>query len=115
MKTIILDFTDTKVKILRHDPMQTEEVEDLMFEKYDLSPNNILWMTVEDLVFEDLGEEKVQKTVFTISKDEIEEFAERKLSENELTEALSFIENDECVWNAIEESKKEALMQISKN
>jgi len=94
MKTIILDFTDAKVKILEHEPMQMEEVEDLMFLKHDLSPNNIQWMTVEDLIFEDLGEEKTQKTVFTISRDEMEEFAGRKLSESELMKALSFIEND---------------------
>lgn len=113
MKTIILDFTDGKVKILRHEPMQMEEVEDLMFEKHGLSPNNIQWMTVEDLVFEDLGEEKIQKAVFSIDKDEIEEFAERKLSGSELTEVLSLIENDEWIWNAIEDSKKEALAYIS--
>lgn len=113
MKTIILDFTDGKVKILNHEPMQIEEVEDLMFEKHDLSQDNIQWMTVEELEIEGLDEEKVQKATFTISRDEMEEFAERKLSENELTEILSFIENDECLWNAIEDSKKEALAYIS--
>jgi len=39
--------------------MQIEEVEDLMFEKYDLSPNNIQWMTVNDLIFEYLGEKEI--------------------------------------------------------
>lgn len=95
MKTIILDFMDAKVKILEHESMQIEEMEELLYEKYGLKESNIEWMTVEELEIEDLDEEKVQKTVFTISKDEIEEFAERKLSGSELTEVLSLIENDE--------------------
>lgn len=58
--------------------------------------------------------EEIQKAVFSIDADEIEEFAGRKLSKEELTEVLSFIENDECLWNAIEDSKREALAYISR-
>ncbi|MCK9272665.1 hypothetical protein M0P65_03905 [Candidatus Gracilibacteria bacterium] len=114
MKTIILDFTDGKVKILKHKQMQIEEVEDLMFEKYDLSPNNIQWMTVNDLIFEYLGEKEIGKAIFSIDKNEINDFAGKKLSKRELIEIFSFIENDEGIWNAIEKSKKEALNYISK-
>lgn len=113
MKTVILDFMDAKVKVLEHEPMQIEEMEELLYGKYGLKESNIEWMTVEELKIEDLGEEKTQKTVFTISEDEMEEFAGRKLSESELIKALSFIENDECIWSAIEDSKKEALAYIS--
>jgi hypothetical protein len=56
MKTIILDFADGKLKVLRHEPMQIEEMEELLYEKYGLKGNNIEWMTVEDLVIEDLSE-----------------------------------------------------------
>ena len=59
MKTIILDYMDGKLKLLRHEPMQTEEMEELLYEKYGLKGNNIEWMTVEDLVLEDLGYLKV--------------------------------------------------------
>lgn len=105
---------DAKVKVLRHEPMQIEEMEELLYEKYGLKESNIEWMTIEELEIEDLGEEKTQKTVFTISGDEMEEFAGRKLSESELTKVLSFVENDECIWSAIEDSKKEALAYISR-
>ena len=106
-------FYGCESKILEHEPMQIEEMEELLYEKYDLSQDNIQWMTVEDFMIENLGEEKVHKATFTISKDEMEEFAERKLSESELTEVLSLIENDEWIWEAIEDSKKEALAYIS--
>lgn len=113
MKTIILDFTDGKVKILKHEPMQIEELEKLMFEKYDLSQDNTQWMTVDELEIEDLGEEKIQKAVFSIDADEIEESAGRKLSKEELIEVLSYIENDESIWEAIEDSKNENLAYLS--
>ncbi|MDD2891447.1 MAG: hypothetical protein PHQ95_00610 [Candidatus Gracilibacteria bacterium] len=59
MKTIILDFTDAKVKVLEHEPMQIEEMEELLYEKHGLKESSIEWMTVEELEIEDLGKEKV--------------------------------------------------------
>ena len=54
MVTVILDFTDGRVKILHHPPMQMEELEIFMYEKYGLSESNIDWMTVEKLQIETL-------------------------------------------------------------
>lgn len=103
---------DGKLKVLEHEPMRAEEMEELLYEKYGLKGHNIEWMTVEDLVLEDLGEEKAKKAIFSIDKNEMELFAGRKLAESELVGIFSFIENDESIWNAIEDSKKEALQSI---
>ncbi|EKE27243.1 MAG: hypothetical protein ACD_3C00235G0002 [uncultured bacterium (gcode 4)] len=91
MKTIILDYSDWKVKILDHEEdMQIEEMEELLFEEYDLSQNNTYFMTVNDLEIEYLNEDITQKTTFSIDKTEIEESTWRKLSESELLKVLSY-------------------------
>ncbi|EKE29589.1 MAG: hypothetical protein ACD_2C00141G0011 [uncultured bacterium (gcode 4)] len=50
---------------------------------------------------------------FTITESEIEESAWRKLSKIELLKVLSYIESDESIWNAIEDSKREALLNLA--
>jgi hypothetical protein len=70
-------------------------------------------MTVNDLVIEYLNEDIIPNITFSIDKSEIEEFAHRKLSTEELNKVLTYIENDESIWNAIENSKREALLNIS--
>ncbi|HBR79119.1 MAG TPA: hypothetical protein DEA46_01670 [Candidatus Moranbacteria bacterium] len=62
------------MKILDHEEdMQIEEMEELLFEEYDLSQNNTYFMTVNDLEIEYLNEDITQKTTFSIDKTEIEE------------------------------------------
>lgn len=112
MKTIVLDFTDKKVKILHHWDMHPDDIEAMLFDedKYDLPPNNIQWMTVEDLIIQNLPpEENVMKTTFSIDEFEILKTSWKRYNKDELKTILNFIENDEILWDAIETAKLHAI------
>ena len=57
MKIIILDFIDWKVKIINwiNENIQTDEVEELLYEKYNLKTSNIEYMIVPELEIENLN------------------------------------------------------------
>lgn len=54
MFTIVLDYTDARVKILEHEYMQSEDIESLLSEEYDIASANIEYMTVSSLHIETL-------------------------------------------------------------
>lgn len=57
MKIIILDFNDTKVKIINDIPenLQIEEIEDILVDKYNLKLSNIQFMIVPELEIQTLN------------------------------------------------------------
>lgn len=57
MKIIILDFNDTKVKIINDisENLQIEEIESLLVDKYNLKLSNIEFMLVPELEIENLN------------------------------------------------------------
>jgi hypothetical protein len=57
MKILILDFSDWKVKIIDwiKEGTQIEEVEELLYEKYNLKVSNIEYMIVPELEIETLN------------------------------------------------------------
>lgn len=52
MITIVLNFTDGKVYLINHLP--TDDIENILFEKYDFNESEIQWMTSEKLDIETL-------------------------------------------------------------
>ena len=57
MKLVILDFSDWKVKIVNgvSENMQTDEVEQLLYEKYNFKHSSIEFMIVPELEIETLN------------------------------------------------------------
>jgi len=52
MITIVLDYSDWKTFFINH--TEDDDVENLLFEKFDFSEGWIEWMTVDKLHFETL-------------------------------------------------------------
>ena len=57
MKLVVLDFSDWKIKIVNDisENMQTDEVEQLLYEKYNFKHSSIEFMIVPELEIETLN------------------------------------------------------------
>ncbi len=54
----------------------------------------------------------MKQVQFTITEDEIKDHADYELTAEQIDEILTAIENDECLWDDIEESIKSAIQMI---
>ncbi len=113
METIVLDYSDGKVHIIRHEEnLQSNDMETWLCEKYDFRLNEIEWMSVNNLSFIYHEKPEFLKWQFTITEEEIRKSTEKPISDVQMTEIISNIENDEGIWEAIEIAKREAVSYV---
>lgn len=107
---IVLDYSDAVVHVY-HDYNGTNDAEDFLFSEEGFRESEIEWMSAANITFEDHGETS-SDVVFRIDEEEVEEMAEKKISPEDMGEILSYIENDEWIWEAIEMAKRDAIEYV---
>ena len=108
---IVLDYSDSLVHIY-HDINSSIDIEDFLYTKNDYKESEIEWMCSEEL--EIVHHASPVGAKFNIAPSEIEEMVEDDISIDDMKKILSYIENDEGIWEEIERAKREAIASVLK-
>lgn len=106
---IVLDYSDA-IGHLYHDAERLGDIEEFLYERNDYKESEIEWMYSEHL--EIIHHEPPLGATFHIDASEISDMGVGDISDEDMQKILSYIENDEGVWEAIEHAKISALREV---
>ena len=106
---IVLDYSDG-IAHLYHDAERLGDIEEFLYERNDYKESEIEWMYSEHL--EIIHHESPPGATFHIDAREISDMGVGDISEEVMRKILSYIENDEEIWKAIDRAKREAISSV---
>lgn len=110
---IVLDYSDASVHIY-HDADVWWDIEGFLFSREGFRESEIEWMSASSLTYHHHRDD-TNETVFRIDTEELEEISGRTISWDDIKKILSYIENDEGIWDAIEQAKRDAISSVLGN
>lgn len=85
---------------------------EFLYGRNDFKESEIEWMCSEHL--EIIHHEPPPGATFHIDASEISDMGVGKIPEEDMQKILSYVENDEGIWEAIDRAKREAIASVLK-